>query len=95
MYLFSENLEEIPLSFGLDFYTIYSIYYNYLILYTVCIILFSTTYCIILYLNISNCISMSASTDRCKNTINVIYHPRLRFASRNISNSNNLSTSVI
>lgn len=50
MYLFSENSEEIPLSFGLDFYTIYSIYCNILILYIVYTVLFLTTYCIIFYL---------------------------------------------
>nr|DAF44990.1 MAG TPA: ATP synthase [Siphoviridae sp. ctCIv11] len=49
MYLFSENSEEIPLSFGLDFYTIYSICCNFLILYIVYAVLFSTTYCIILH----------------------------------------------
>ena len=42
--------QEIPLSFGFDFYTIHSICYNYLILYIVYTILFSTTYYIILYL---------------------------------------------
>lgn len=40
LHTFHICLNEIPLSFGLDFYTIYSICYNYLILYIVCAILF-------------------------------------------------------
>lgn len=48
-FLFSFS-KEIPLSFGLDFYTIYSIYCNILILYIVYTVLFLTTYCIIFYL---------------------------------------------